>query len=1047
MRWLRIGLLSLLATVSIGVAQAAPPPSDPPAAPAVVDSGGGIVQRPQLFTPDDLLLFEFDVGGQQLTDALGAYSSRGGVFLPLGALSRLLDLAVTVDPGRKRADGWIIAESRAFRLDLNAGRAEADGATVPLTVADAAAYNDDIYVRAEVLEKILPINLKVDARGLVITATAREVLPFQAQMERQKRNEQMTQAGAREPELVVTDPYRLFTPPSADLILSIGGGNHSPTATYGYDLRLAGDLAFASAQFHASSNDQGRLDSLTLLFDRKDPSGHLFGPLGLTRFDLGDTYTPQLPLGARTTGGRGVAFTSEPLEEASVFNKIDIRGELPSGYQVELYVNEVLKASQLQPVDGRYDFPGVDLAYGLNVIRLVFYGSHGERREEVRRVNVGGGQLAKGQTTFSFGVVQNGTPTLDVLKQQLISGVTTTGDIRISGEVAHGLTNATTIMAGFAQYTPRPDDQRELGVLGVTTSLFGYSARANVAFDNKQSGDIALGLAGRPFGVSMVVRDSEYFGDFQDEFALSGPSDVALRRDTMLNLSANAHLWRVPVPLQVNLERAQFADGSAQFVAGVQTSMPVWRYLVSSSLNYQSLTGGRAPNPPQFGGELDATGLADGSWQVRASLAYSIQPDTRITSVSLSTDKPITDKIAVHFGVGESFGSGAGTTLQIAGTWRLRAMDLSLTSSFDSARHDARVGLQLSFGMGFDPFRHRYASYAPGVATGGGMAIDAFADTNGDGVREPGEAGEPGIVAEGGRGNSTTDAAGRLVVTGLGDASSARVRLNLEALGDPYLASPPTTLVAVPRPGRIAPVRYPITTTGEVELKFNFLREGYTPHGLASLSVELLNDKGAVVAHGRTEYDGTVLIEGLHAGVYDVRIAPDQAQRLHMALRAPLKVKVTSAGGFVGEIDGEVVLTTRSDRETEVKPSASGTPAPCCAAADASAGQKTDGGPSVDRQVARAPGHRPTRHPRGIRHAHVSHHASGGQRHKRPRFQPPTARQIRMLASPNPTGAGVLSPKTLIQGPRWRAGPPGWGIVRFNFTCELGSILGPASCA
>src|SRR5690349_11752811 len=51
-----------------------------------------------LFTDDDLLLFEVSSSGVELTDALSAYSSRAGLFLPLGELSRLLDLSIVVDP-------------------------------------------------------------------------------------------------------------------------------------------------------------------------------------------------------------------------------------------------------------------------------------------------------------------------------------------------------------------------------------------------------------------------------------------------------------------------------------------------------------------------------------------------------------------------------------------------------------------------------------------------------------------------------------------------------------------------------------------------------------------------------------------------------------------------------------------------------------------------------------------------------------------------------------------------------------------------------------
>jgi hypothetical protein len=108
--------------------------------------------------------------------------------------------------------------------------------------------------------------------------------------------------------------------------------------------------------------------------------------------------------------GRGISFTTAPLEQASVFDTIDLRGELPIGYDVELYINDVLRSGQRAPVQGRYEFLDVPLVRGINLIRIVSYGPRGERSEQVRVVNVGGGQLKKNQTTIEVGLVQQERP-------------------------------------------------------------------------------------------------------------------------------------------------------------------------------------------------------------------------------------------------------------------------------------------------------------------------------------------------------------------------------------------------------------------------------------------------------------------------------------------------------------------------------------------------------------------------------------------------------------------------------------------------------------
>ena len=94
--------------------------------------------------------------------------------------------------------------------------------------------------------------------------------------------------------------------------------------------------------------------------------------------------------------------------------QIDLRGILPSGYEVELYRNDILVGSIARAANDQYEFLEVPVDYGLNVFRLVFYGPQGQRREEVRRITVGDGRLAKGQFEYDASVVQRGENLLGV---------------------------------------------------------------------------------------------------------------------------------------------------------------------------------------------------------------------------------------------------------------------------------------------------------------------------------------------------------------------------------------------------------------------------------------------------------------------------------------------------------------------------------------------------------------------------------------------------------------------------------------------------------
>ena len=81
-------------------------------------------------------------------------------------------------------------------------------------------------------------------------------------------------------------------------------------------------------------------------------------------------------------------ISSFPLQQQTQFDRHTFRGDLPEGWEVELYQNRALIGFQQSRPDGLYEFNNVPLVFGLNEFRLVFYGPQGQRREETARFNI-----------------------------------------------------------------------------------------------------------------------------------------------------------------------------------------------------------------------------------------------------------------------------------------------------------------------------------------------------------------------------------------------------------------------------------------------------------------------------------------------------------------------------------------------------------------------------------------------------------------------------------------------------------------------------------
>ena len=899
----------MAASRAVAVETAAPP--SPPAAVQATPFRASAAP----FSDDDQLLVEVRVGRDQITDALAAYSSRSGVYLPLGEFARDLDLAITVYPAEQNAKGWVLRENHTVSVDIRTRTARLDDQTIPIGPDQAAFHADEIYLRMDLVEKLLPIDLKFDSRGLILYLQPREPLPFQQRLERERRRREIGGFTDKVSVMKVATPYLAVSPPAFDLTFNGASGLANPNVTGQYDVRAAGDLAYGSMQLFAGSDLKGHLNDVRFTLGRRDYTGHLLGPLKGTDLEAGDTFSPSLSLGERSSSGRGVSFGSGSLAAGSVFSHLDLRGELQDGWQVELYVNEVLQASQTTASQGRYEFLNVPLSYGANTLRLVFYGPHGEQREEVRHYTFGSGQLDKGKLVLNFGAVQegenvvqlptplgpNGTPTPKGIGQ---------GTFRAAAEVQYGLTRDITVVGGFAQYTPVSHDTRRILEGGLRTSVHGMALQVDAAKDLDGGEALGFNLAGRMSGISFVARDSEYQGVFYDETQRSGLTlGDPLRRSTEVRLDWVERAFKIGsgIPMELDVQSDERQDGSTITTANARFSASPGGLMLASTLGYSGSTSPSSGASNAFSGELEVSRLFGANWQVRGGLQYQLVPTPQPQSLFVNLDHALSKNNSLRLSVSQSLTGGLSSSVQLSDTWRLSRASLAFSAGFDSQQHDFRAGVQLSFGLAFDPARGGYRIVRPGATTGGDVAFEAFIDSNGDGRREAGEGPVPNLPLQSQGPEVKTDADGRALLTGIGASGAARIRVKTDALDEPYSVPPADVVEFTPRPGRVTQVFYGLKPVGEVQLKLLLHKPDGKAKGVSGLDVQLLSKDNVVVSEGRTEYDGTMFVEKLPPGVYTVRIEPGQSQRLGLGLAAAMTVRIPPNGGYAGNIEGQVV--------------------------------------------------------------------------------------------------------------------------------------------
>jgi len=893
-----------------GIAASQAAAAQPIAAAAAPAADIGATPAPD---PASLLLLLVDLDGVTLTEGLAAYGDPADPLIPIGEFSRLLELDIDVLPSERRIVGRLGEARRSLLVDLATSTARVGPTQIRLTADDVAVTPTEIYLRASALQKLLPIKLNINSQQLTMKLVTYELLPIQSRLQRQARQRQGSPTPAAVTEtLRVTEPYQLFTPPSVDVALAFGAQTARPRAPARYDIRLGGDLAYMGLQAYVGSDEEGRATTARVLLERRSMDGSLLGPLHATSFGVGDVFTPGLAIGPRSLAGRGVVVSNVPLDQTSVFNRVDLRGELPLGNDVELYVNDVLKGSQTAAEQGRYEFLNVPLIQGVNIIRIVTYGPRGQRTEETRVINVSGGLLKPGQATFEFGAADQDEPLFRLRDRDPFLVDRSVGKPRVVASLNYGVSEALTLSAGAALYHTRQGLARDLYTAGLRTSVRGFATQLDVARDNTGGQAVSVAIAGRILGASTVLRHAEYSGGLIDETVPEADLDRPLDRRTELTVDQNIAIAGHIVPISLRALRDVYADGGDTVIGSARGSSALGAVLFSSGLEYERNTLISRQRDERLRGYFAASTFRNYQWQIRANLDYDILPTWRARMLTVTADRAISDIWTLRLAASQHLDTPKGSEFIAGSITRTRFGDLALLGEYNTTDDSWRLGVQLNFGLGYNPISHGYELTRSGPGSGGSVLFHAFIDENGDGLFNAGDRPVRNVVLDGGERQMRTDAEGRAYVTGFGLGPTARLQVGLSDIEDPAMKTPPTTIEFSPRAGGVTEINYPMRPTGEVMVTIKLRRPDAQAVGLSAARVQLVDAKGFAV-EGVTEFDGSVSFQDLPAGTYRLALDPEQSKRLRMRLTAPVSITIAPDGHFTPDVTAEVVFEPRPD--------------------------------------------------------------------------------------------------------------------------------------
>jgi hypothetical protein len=830
--------------------------------------------------PDDQFLLEVRLHQYRLGQGVRAYQTPTGTCVMFGDFLTTLDVPMRIDLAKKAATGWAFKEDHKVSIDLatnSAGYGDKAEAIAPGTVRETPG---GWCVDSTALTRWFGIAVKPMMSGSVLFIESEAKLPVELAMERQLRAAQIKPAKFDLSTLPqVRLPYRMWRAPALDFVVSAG-----VTYSAGTGVRVdrqasvyaAGEIARLSYDAQMSTDRHGVPSSLRLRAYRSDPDGGLLGPLKATHFAFGDVAGLDSRLTGSSATGRGAVVTNRPLFNPTAFDRTRFEGDLPPGWDAELYRNGELLAFAKATASNRYAFEDVALLYGENQIRIVLYGPQGQIRTRDEIINVGQDNVPAGKTWYWAGVNQPGRDLLTIG-----NGTRDVSQPKAEGAISveHGLDERTSV--GVLARMMLVGDERLTFVEGSVRRSVGSALVEVAAARDSKGGTAARAQMLGKFGQVNVSAEAL----IAKNFFLQGTRETS-RKDFKLAVDAPVHIGRTVIPAHADVRMTALADGTRQLEAAARLSANIDRFNLAANASYQKHYVPHGPDPPpQLLAEFLGTGRV-GDVRVRGSVSMEAAPRARFRTAELSAYWSASDQADWEGAVAYDAASHRARA-RITHIHRFNTMAVALTGE---AATDGSLAAGINLNFSLDPRDGFELSRQP-LAAAGVVHARVYRDLNDNGVRDAAEPFEKdALVTTGNKlSEKATDSRGSVLIGGLSTFIPVTVGIDESSLSDPMLVPRKALQVVVPRPG--VPANVEIGLVGGGDIEGAIVKSGGL--GFEGLDLELLDASGKVVATARTDFDGFFLFERVAYGKYRIRVAKASADAAHVPVQITATATVT----------------------------------------------------------------------------------------------------------------------------------------------------------
>jgi hypothetical protein len=855
-------ILTLIALLNASAAQAAAEP------PSEIE----LVER----SDDNLLVVEVRYRSLTLSDSFMCYlGDAGQVLVPLGDLARLLELPIEVEPLTGQASGWFLAEDRRFLLDIARQEVVVEGRILPLAPGDAEAHRDGIFVDAAALSKWLPIDIHIFQSQLLLRIDAREPLPMDSRLERKARWDQLQQRQAIEKGEPVTLQPAWLRWPGLDNATTVRTRRQDGGATADVDqtLIVRGDALHGSAEIFAKLNgSEGQFEQDIRAFIEYRDDESLVEGLKLRRVQLGHFNTMAAPLISRGEPALGVAWGSEAGEYAREAHRIDIRGEHLPGWAAELSRNGVLLDAMMIGDDGRYQFSGVPLVFGMNRFVIVLRGPFGERVERVETYTIGAEMLAPGRWSYDGGIYRRAVSQ---------ACCTQGGELGLWSGTAGGMYGISDqlSMAARISVEPRRGGHHVYVLSSIHAGYVGGIEQLTVIKDLNGGWGFRLGVVRPVLGQDLQFEQDMLLGY---ESAASPGEGGTPEQGVATRVSSSGRLFGLVYRIGYEDMRLRTQEKGA-----VNGRISLLTGAVTTALGFQ------AEVFPTREATMDLQADAVmGDFSMRGRLQMPIEPLTKqvLLSSSVNWKAPFGFDLRVQGQAdirpevfGWQIGGGAQADLGVG----------HLGLQVDGGEDEINAQLTFKFSMQEDVAAGGVFIDSQPVTNQATVMARIFLDNDHDGVFGLDDTPIEGATVRVNGVSVPASDKGGVIRWRSAAWRTSQVEVDRASLVDPYWTAPRERFEVTARPGTVSFIDIPIVIMGEVDGVVE-VSVGERRAGVGDVTLQLVDATGRVVAETQSSHDGFFLFEGLLPGHFTLRPEPSALDKHGLSAAAVPSIELKS---------------------------------------------------------------------------------------------------------------------------------------------------------